>query len=167
MAKKISLAGIDAFIFDFDGVLTNNFVYINENGNESVRCSRADGLAFDVLRKLEIPAFIISTEKNQVVAKRAKKLKLPVYQGVGDKAKLLNDICTKFKFSLNRIFYTGNDVNDFKAMQLCGFTACPSDSHSKIKEISTYILEVKGGCGVVREIVENIFKVNVVDIMNN
>ena len=58
---KISLDNIDAFVFDFDGVLTNNLVQIDENGKESVCCSRADGLAFDVMRKLEKPSYILST----------------------------------------------------------------------------------------------------------
>jgi 3-deoxy-D-manno-octulosonate 8-phosphate phosphatase KdsC-like HAD superfamily phosphatase len=54
--KIISLDNIDAFVFDFDGVLTNNLVHLNQDGNEWVSCSRADGLAFDVLRKLDKPA---------------------------------------------------------------------------------------------------------------
>ena len=68
---KISIDNIDAFVFDFDGVLTNNLVQMDENGTESVSCSRADGLAFDVLKKLNKPAYILSTEKNLVVSWRA------------------------------------------------------------------------------------------------
>ena len=72
MSLKISLEGIDALIFDFDGVLTNNLVHLDQEGKEWVSCSRADGLAFDVLRKLEKPAYIISTEENPVVTARLK-----------------------------------------------------------------------------------------------
>ena len=72
--KKINIKSIDAFFFDFDGVLTDNKVYIDQNGNESVRCSRADGLAFKALKKINKPTFIISSEANHVVKKRAKKL---------------------------------------------------------------------------------------------
>ena len=74
--NKISLSDIEAFVFDFDGVLTNNLVHISQDGQEWVSCSRADGLAFDVLRKLKIPAYILSTEKNLVVTERAIKLKI-------------------------------------------------------------------------------------------
>ena len=77
---KISLDNIDVFVFDFDGVLTNNLVQIDENGKESVSCSRADGLAFDVLRKLNKSVYILSTEKNPVVLARAKKLKVKVFK---------------------------------------------------------------------------------------
>jgi len=69
---KISLNDIDAFVFDFDGVLTNNLVHLDQDGKEWVSCSRADGLAFDVMRKLEKPSYILSTEKNPVVSARAK-----------------------------------------------------------------------------------------------
>ena len=72
----MTLDNIDAFVFDFDGVLTNNFVYLDQNGIESVACSRADGLAFDVLRRLNKPSFILSTEKNRVVEARAQKLQI-------------------------------------------------------------------------------------------
>jgi len=93
---------LDALVFDFDGVLTNNQVYVNENGKESVVCSRADGLAFDVLRKLSMPAYIVSTEKNLVVSARAKKIKIPVLQGVGDKVKVIQDLSIKDKFDLKK-----------------------------------------------------------------
>ena len=89
---KISIDRIDAFIFDFDGVLTNNLVYVDESGKESVRCSRSDGLAFDVLRKLRKPTFIVSSEKNQVVAMRAKKLGISVLQGTMNKVETLKDL---------------------------------------------------------------------------
>ena len=69
---KISIDNIDAFIFDFDGVLTNNLVHLDQHGTESVSCSRSDGLAFEVLHKLKMPTYILSTEVNPVVTARAK-----------------------------------------------------------------------------------------------
>ena len=133
---KISLDNIDAFVFDFDGVLTNNLVHLDQNGKEWVSCSRADGLAFDVLRKLEKPSYILSTENNPVVSARAKKLKIQVLQGVKDKAGTLLALSESKGYDLNRILYVGNDLNDFHVMKICGYTACPIDSHIKIKELS-------------------------------
>ena len=69
--KAENIDNIDVFVFDFDGVLTNNMVYLDQNGKESVSCSRGDGLAFDALRKLKKSAYILSTEKNTVVSARA------------------------------------------------------------------------------------------------
>ena len=72
--QNILFDDIDAFIFDFDGVLTNNMVIVDQYGKESVSCSRADGLAFDVLHKLKKSVYILSTEKNPVVTARADKI---------------------------------------------------------------------------------------------
>ena len=74
----IPFRSIEAIVFDFDGVLTDNLVSIDQEGKEYVSCSRADGLAFDVLHKLKKPSYILSTEKNQTVTARAKKLKIHV-----------------------------------------------------------------------------------------
>ena len=156
MRKSISIEQIDAFIFDFDGVLTNNLVYIDENSNEAVRCSRSDGLAFDVLRKIEKPVYILSTEKNPVVSARAKKMQVPVIQGVGDKVLTLSRLAKDKSYTMSKLLYVGNDLNDYYAMKLCGFSACPIDSHKKIKKIATFVLNTEGGSGVVRELVEEI-----------
>jgi len=163
--NTILFKNIDAFVFDFDGVLTNNLVHLDSNGVESVTCSRADGLAFDVLRKLEKPTYILSTEKNQVVTARAKKLKIPVLQGVNNKVDSLKKMADKEGFNLHNILYVGNDLNDYQVMQLCGYTACPSDSHIRIKEISDVVLKTCGGEGVIRELLENVLGLDLIKIL--
>ncbi len=159
------LDDIDALVFDFDGVLTNNLVYLNQEGVESVACSRADGLAFDVLRKLNKPAFILSTEKSFVVTMRAKKLKIPAIQGVANKVAAIKELARENKFDLKNILYVGNDLNDYLVMQVCGYTACPIDSHPRIKEISENILIAKGGNGVVRELLEQVLNLDFIKIL--
>lgn len=79
---------IKLLVLDFDGVLTNNYVWITEDGLESVRCNRSDGIGLSRLRSLGIQTYIVSTEKNKVVSTRANKLKTPVLQGVEDKKML-------------------------------------------------------------------------------
>ncbi len=155
-SKKIKLVDLDALIFDFDGVLTDNKVHLDQNGNEWVSCNRSDGLAFIVLEKIKKPTYIISTEKNKVVAARAKKLKTPVLFGVQNKSDALKKLSIKKRFNLDKTLYVGNDLNDYEALKLCGYSACPSDSHKKIKKISTFKLDAKGGSGVVRELLEEI-----------
>lgn len=162
---KILINDVDAFIFDFDGVLTNNQVYVNQSGEELVACSRSDGLAFDVLKKIKKPAFILSTEQNPVVSMRAKKLKIKVMQGVADKEKAIKDLAFKNNFSLENILYIGNDLNDYLAMKVCGFSVCPIDSHPKIKEISKHVLNTRGGNGVIRELLEEVFDLNFITIL--
>ncbi|MDB4037934.1 HAD hydrolase family protein [Candidatus Thioglobus sp.] len=160
-----SIDNIDAFVFDFDGVLTNNFVYLDQSGIESVRCSRGDGLAFDLLRKINKPAYILSTETNSVVTARAKKLKIEAIQGVLSKEKAINGLAETKGFDLNKICYVGNDLNDYGVMKLCGYSACPSDSHPLIKEIATFNLTTKGGYGVVRELLEKIMQIDFINIL--
>lgn len=159
------LDNVDVLVFDFDGVLTNNFVYLDQNGLESVMCSRADGLAFDVLRKLQKPTYILSTEKNLVVTARAKKLKVPVLQGVSNKSEALKELIEKEGFDLQNILYVGNDLNDYQAMKLCGFSACPADSHPKIKEIADIALKTNGGHGIVRELLEEVLNIDFINIL--
>jgi 3-deoxy-D-manno-octulosonate 8-phosphate phosphatase (KDO 8-P phosphatase) len=156
---------IDVFIFDFDGVLTNNMVYLDQDGKESVSCSRGDGLAFDVLRKLNKPAYILSTEKNTVVSARAKKLKITAIQGVENKILGLQKIVKKESYSLEKTLYIGNDLNDYRVMEICGLTVCPADSHDRIKKISDIVLKTNGGYGVVRELLEDVLDLDFIKIL--
>lgn len=162
---KIFINEVDAFVFDFDGVMTNNLVFIDENGKEIVCCNRADGLAFDVLRKLGKKSFILSTENNPVVTKRAKKLKISAIQGVTNKARALIELANNNCYDIKKILYLGNDLNDYDAMKICGFSVCPADSHKKIKELSDITLNTKGGQGVIRDLLENFFDIDFVEIL--
>ena len=165
MKKKISLKDLDILFFDFDGVLTDNKVYLDQNGSEIVSCSRSDGMAFVLLNKIKKKTYIISSETNKIVAARAKKLKIPVLYGVKNKSQVIKKLSKEKKFNLKRTLYTGNDLNDFEAMKLCGYSACPSDSHKEIKKIATFVLDAKGGSGVVRELLEKIFKIDLLEYL--
>ena len=162
----ISFEKIDAFIFDFDGVLTNNLVHIDQQGHEWVSCNRADGLAFDALRKLNKPAYILSSETNPVVTARGNKLKIPVLQGLDSKSNSVKELADREGFELQKIIYVGNDLNDYKVMQLCGYCACPIDSHKRIKSIAQIVLNTKGGNGVVRELLEEILLIDIMQTLN-
>lgn len=153
---------LDAIICDFDGVLTDNQVYTSQDGTEMVNCSRADGLAFDVLRKIGLKIYIFSTESNPVVQSRANKLKVPVIQSVKNKQKSLKQFANENEFSLENLLYIGNDLNDYLAMKLCGYRACPSDAHPIIQSICNIHLRIDGGKGVVRDVVERIFKIDII-----
>jgi 3-deoxy-D-manno-octulosonate 8-phosphate phosphatase (KDO 8-P phosphatase) len=156
---------IDALVFDFDGVLTDNKVLVHQDGTETVICNRADGLAFDVLRKLEIPVYILSTETNSVVSARAIKLKIPVIQRASNKLDTLSKLCAEEHYDINKVLFTGNDLNDYHVMKACGFSACPSDAHPKIKQISSHVLSSVGGEGVVRELLDEIFNLDFIKIL--
>jgi len=160
-----SIDQVDAFVFDFDGVLTNNQVHLDQHGTEWVSCSRSDGLAFDLLRKLNKPAYILSTEKNPVVTARAAKLKITALQEVANKVTAVQDLATEQGYDLAKICYTGNDLNDYRVMQQCGITACPVDSHPKIKQLAAINPKTLGGQGIVRELLENVFNLDLITIL--
>ena len=160
---SLSLDQIDALIFDFDGVLTDNTVFLNEDGKEWVRCNRGDGLAFNELNKLRVKSYILTSEINKVVSARANKLNIPALIGVTNKVDALQKLSAEEGLDLSRVFYIGNDLNDFQAMKMCGLSACPADSHQKIKDIATFELKKKGGSGVVRELLEEILKVDIIE----
>ena len=142
-------------VFDFDGVLTDNRVWVFEDGEEAVSCSRADGLAFDMLRDAKIPAIILSTEKNPVVSQRGKKLQIDVLQAVADKAGALAKYCGARGITLEEVVYIGNDLNDLPAMRIVGCAVAVADAHPVVKERAHLILLTSGGQGVAREIVED------------
>ena len=158
------LENFHTIIFDFDGVFTDNFAYIDENAVESVRVSRADGYGLDLLRKfqkaqnLKINVFILSTETNKVVKARAEKLQLACISGEPNKLQVL---LSKFEQErpldanpLSGLIYFGNDLNDLPVMTRAGLSFAPCDAHPRIKAVSSHILNSSGGHGFVREGVE-------------
>ena len=145
---------IDLIAYDFDGVMTDNKVYVNQHGNESVQVNRADGLGVAGLRKMGISQIIISSETNAVVKQRARKLGIFCLQGVSDKEKELKSYCSNLNINLMNVIYVGNDINDRKAMECVGWPICPNDAHESVRDISRYVLENKGGEGIVRELMD-------------
>lgn len=145
------LARVKAIVMDFDGVHTDNLVITDQNGIESVRTSRGDGMGISALRDSgRYQMMILSKERNPVVLKRAEKLKLEVYHSVDDKVEALESWLTERNFCWADLLYVGNDLNDLSAMEKSGLSACPADSHPSILEIAEWILPLPGGKGALR-----------------
>jgi len=161
---------IHTIIFDFDGVFTDNKVWIDQDGRESVRCDRGDGLAFDLLRGFiakhawDLKYFILSKEKNPVVSARAYKLQVECRQGVSEKATFIQDylksLALKHQHPSAGFIYVGNDLNDLGAMKVAGFSVAPSDAHPLIRELANMVLPEKGGEGFVRSFIERLLHVD-------
>lgn len=141
-------------VYDFDGVMTDNRAMVDEHGNEAVFVHRGDGYGVRMIKdSLRMPQIILSTEVNPVVARRAEKLKIPVIHNAGDDKKtILINYCNSNNIVLGDVMYIGNDLNDYDAMMICGYCACPSDAEPEIRAISDHIFVAKGGYGVIREL---------------
>ena len=144
--------------YDFDGVMTDNKVIVNENGIESVAVNRSDGLAVSLLREAGIDQVIISTEQNPIVSVRARKLNLPVMQDVEDKGEAIRKYCNERHYDLSDVMFIGNDINDLPALKLVGYRGCPADAHEKVSNVCDWISTCKGGEGVVRELYDWIIR---------
>jgi len=150
--KINSLNNVELIVYDFDGVLTDNNVILSEDGIESVKVNRSDGLAVSIIKSLGIKQLILSKETNKVVSTRAVKLGIPVIRGIDNKKGTLISYCEQHNISLQNVIYLGNDINDLAVMEIVGYPLCPSDAYDEIKSISKIILNVAGGSGVVREL---------------
>ncbi len=145
---------LDLIVFDFDGVMTDNRVIVDQSGAESVVCHRGDGLGVDQLKRAGIQMIVLSTESNPVVACRCEKLGLPCYQGIGDKREFLKGHLQTHGFAAQNVVYLGNDVNDLSSMQLVGCPIAVADAHPDVIGASKVILTRRGGDGAVRQLAD-------------
>jgi YrbI family 3-deoxy-D-manno-octulosonate 8-phosphate phosphatase len=149
---KDLLAKIRLVAFDFDGVFTDNMVYVLEDGTEAVRCFRSDGLGLQKLKKLGIETVIISTEANPVVSARARKLKIRCVQNCQDKRAVLEDIAREQGISLAEVSFVGNDINDLSCLKCVALPIVVQDAHRDVVPAALYQTKCPGGHGAVREI---------------
>ena len=150
----VKLSSLSLIVYDFDGVMTDNTVIVDQKGNESVIVSRADGLGISQIKQMGIDQIILSTEQNTVVNERSQKLGIYCIHGVLDKKTELEYYCTSNQIDPQKVIFVGNDINDNKVMRFVGWPICPKDAHQSIRKISKIILQSYGGGGVVREILD-------------
>lgn len=151
------LASVRLIAFDFDGVFTDNAVYVTQDGVESVRCWRSDGLGLSRLQSVGVQAFIISTEANPVVTTRAKKLKMPCKQGIEDKAATILETCRELGIESEQTMFVGNDINDIPAFKSVGVPVAVADAYPEVYPHVIYRTEKPGGLGAVREVCDLVF----------
>jgi len=147
-------------VFDFDGVMTDNHAWVDQDGREAVRVSRADGMGVSLLRKAGIPAVVMSTETNPVVAARCQKLSLPVVQGLADKAPALREWLETHHLDPAGTIYLGNDINDLPCFPLVSCAVAVADAHPEVLAQADLVLSCDGGQGAVRELCELVLKIS-------
>lgn len=148
------MRGLRLVVFDFDGVFTDNAVYVGADGMELVRCWRGDGFGLAALRREGIALWVLSTEVNPVVGRRCEKLAVPCVQGCEDKLPALRRILRETGIALEETAYVGNDVNDLECLEAVGLSVVVSDAHNSVRDRADLILTRSGGHGAVREFCE-------------
>jgi 3-deoxy-D-manno-octulosonate 8-phosphate phosphatase (KDO 8-P phosphatase) len=138
--------------FDFDGVFTDNMVYVFEDGSEAVRCFRGDGIGLRKLEQEGIEPVIISTETNRIVSTRSRKIGIRCVQGCDDKRAALGSIVEEMGLSLEQVAFVGNDINDLPCLTCVGLPIVVQDAHPDVIPHARYQTRAQGGHGAVREI---------------
>lgn len=146
------LRAIRLVAFDFDGVFTDDAVYVSEDGREAVRCWRGDGLGLRKLEALDIATVILSTEVNPVVLLRARKLRIACHQGLEDKRGTLTTVAARAAVQLGEVAYVGNDINDALCFSAVGLPIAVRNAHPDVLGCARYRTETAGGYGAVREV---------------
>lgn len=151
--KKIKM-----LVMDVDGTLTDGCIYMGPQGEAMKAFNCQDGYAIaQILPKLGITPVIITGRNSQIVAKRAKELKIThLHQGVHDKLPLLQRIARELGASQEEVAYIGDDLNDFDCIRWCGLTGCPADAVKEVREAVDFVAGRKGGRGAVRAFVDHI-----------
>ena len=157
--KKI-LKNINTLIFDVDGVLTNGDVLVTTNGEILRNMNTKDGFALKTAINSGLNVCIISGGNNLGVKKRLKDLGIEnIILGTLDKLKDLNKLISKLKIKKENVMYMGDDIPDLNAMMSVGLACCPNDAVNEVRKIADYVSHLKGGDGAVRDIIEQILKI--------
>ena len=148
---------IKMFLTDCDGCLTDGGMYYSENGDELKKFNTRDGMGFALLKRKGILTGIVTSENVKLNQIRANKLKLDyLIQGCTDKLNAVKHLCEENCIELENVAYVGDDINDIDVIKAVGFGCCPADAVSEVKYVARYITTIKGGKGVIREVVEQI-----------
>ena len=152
------LRSVELVVFDFDGVFTDNRVWVSDTGEESVACWRGDGLGLRRLDDVGVSYAIVSTEPNAVVARRAEKLRARCVHGVDDKLAVVRDEAARVGVALEVVVYLGNDVNDSACLEAVGLPVVPADAWPEVVPLARWVLQRPGGRGCVRELCDALWR---------
>jgi YrbI family 3-deoxy-D-manno-octulosonate 8-phosphate phosphatase len=145
-------------IFDFDGVFTDNRVWVNERGEETLAFSRSDGLGLRRLDQVAVSYLIVSMEPNPIVATRARKMGIDCVQGVDDKLLVVHERAEAEGIALDEVAYVGNDVNDADCLRAVGLPVVPADAWPEVIPLARWVLTRPGGYGCVREFCDAVWE---------
>ncbi|MBP6978247.1 MAG: HAD-IIIA family hydrolase [Bacteroidales bacterium] len=157
---KTLLSSITTFIFDYDGVLTDGHVLLTESGDALRMANVKDGYALQLAVKNGYHVAIISGGCSDSIRNRFDALQITdVYLGVENKLQVFKEYLTRNSLEAHEVLYMGDDIPDYELMQVAGLPTCPADACEEIKSVSRYISGFRGGQGCVRDVIEQVMKI--------
>lgn len=157
---KTKLTRIKAFIFDIDGVLTDGAVILMPDGGQLRFMNIKDGYAMQLAVKQGYKIAIISGGKNEITRQRLNGLGIyDIYLGVENKVDAFDEFIFTYNIQPDEVLYMGDDIPDYGVMQRVGVPTCPNDAAQEIKDISLYVSGKNGGKGCVRDVIEQVMRV--------
>jgi len=156
---KLALKKVRVVVMDVDGVLTDGRIIMDSHGLETKNFDVQDGFGIVFLQKCAIKTAIISARESEVVAHRARDLKIDkVYVGVYPKLIAYENMLKEFEVSDEEVCFIGDDLADLAVMRRCGFSVAVANAVFEIKQIADYVSVARGGHGAVRETIEMILR---------
>jgi YrbI family 3-deoxy-D-manno-octulosonate 8-phosphate phosphatase len=146
------LVDVDLLVLDFDGVLTDDRVLVDQQGTEAVWCHRGDGWGIARLREAGIEVVVLSAEANPVVGARCRKLQIEAVQACTDKLSALQEIARLRRVTASRVAYVGNDLNDLPCLRWVGVPIAVADAVPDVRAACAHVTSRPGGRGAVREV---------------
>ena len=153
-SRRLLPKKIELIVCDFDGVITDNHVWVDQDGNESIAAYRSDSLRIRELRDLGIEVMILSSEPNPVVAARANKMGVEAVHGVGihEKGRVMREILEMKNILAENAIYIGNDLNDLPCFEIAGWSVAVADAYPEVIRTADHVLTRAGGHGALREL---------------
>jgi YrbI family 3-deoxy-D-manno-octulosonate 8-phosphate phosphatase len=145
---------IDLIITDFDGVITDNRVWVDQDGRETVAAYRSDSMRIKDLRASGIDILILSSEPNRVVEARARKMGVEAIHGVAihEKGQVMREVLERKNIRAENVIYIGNDLNDLPCFEVAGWAVAVADAFPEVRRAADYVLSKPGGHGALREL---------------
>lgn len=148
---------IKYIVIDVDGTMTDGGIYYDEHGNEQKKFCTRDAAGFFAAKEARIITIVLTGRESAATARRMQELRVDyLMQNVKCKESFLQEFMKKKHISKDELAYVGDDINDFAAMKLAGYIACPKDACKEIIQISNFVSKKKGGEGVIRDTIEHI-----------
>ena len=155
LPQKVALV-----LLDFDGVVSDNRVWVSGDGKEMIAANRSDGLGIEMLLKSGIQLMVVSKEDSPVVAQRCEKLRIPYRMGIGNKASAVREILSEWSVPADASVFLGNDVNDLPCFPLVACALAVADAHPAVLREADIVLGKPGGFGAIRELCDLILRAN-------